>query len=138
MVARSVKLTAFGLCACLMPFGAVAQDVDCANAEAQVELTFCAESDWKDADADLNATYKLAMAASKRTDTYLDAKDRGAADYLLKAQREWITYRDDACAAEGYSAHGGTAEPMIIYDCRARLTRERTDSLAILADSAAD
>ena len=30
--------------------------------------------------------------------------------------------------------HGGTAEPMVIYGCRARLTRERTEGLSYITD----
>lgn len=119
----------------LLALPAAAQEVDCANAQAQVELTFCAEQDWQAADAELNDAYKAAMAAMKDVDSYLDARDRGAAAYLRDAQRAWITFRDAACAAEGYQMHGGTAEPMVIYGCRARLTRQRTEDLAYLAET---
>ena len=109
-----------------------AQDVDCANAEAQVEMTYCAEQDWNAADAELNVAYQHAMAALKQIDADLPIADRGAADFLRQAQRDWISYRDNACAAEAYAMHGGSAEPMVIYGCRARLTRERTDGLGYI------
>ncbi|MBC7476566.1 MAG: DUF1311 domain-containing protein [Pseudorhodobacter sp.] len=112
-----------------------AQDVDCANTETQMEMTYCAEQDWNDADADLNDAYKDAMAALKQVDADLPKADRHAAEYLRQAQRDWISYRDNACAAEGYSMHGGSAEPMVIYGCRARLTRERTEGLGYITDS---
>ena len=41
----------------------LAQDVDCANAETQMELTYCAEQDWLAADADLNTAYGAARDA---------------------------------------------------------------------------
>ncbi len=108
---------------------AMAQDVDCTNAMTQNEMTYCAEQDWNSADRALNVAYKVAVAAAKEIDAGLDAKDQGALDYLKQAQRAWITFRDAACAAEGYAMHGGSAEPMVIYGCRARLTRERTEGL---------
>jgi uncharacterized protein YecT (DUF1311 family) len=114
---------------------AQAQQVDCVNATSQTELTACAEQDWNAADAELNAAYKDAMAVLKQTDADLPASDRGGADFLRQAQRDWITFRDNACAAEAWPMHGGSAEPMVIYDCRARLTRERTDGLGIISDS---
>lgn len=116
-----------------LPLTAAAQDVDCAKAEAQVELTFCAEQDWNDADAKLNDAYKRAMEVMKAVDANLDTADRGAADSLRAAQRAWVTFRDATCAAEGWSYHGGSAEPMVIYACRARVSDARADELDNMA-----
>jgi len=113
----------------LFPAIAAAQQVDCANAMAQMEMTYCAEQDWIAADAALNAAYKEAMAVQKRLDADLPADQRGAADFLRQAQRAWVGFRDAACAAEGYQAHGGSMEPMLIYACRARLTAARAEDL---------
>ena len=124
----------FALALIMFALPAAAQDVDCDNAEAQVELTYCAEQDWMAADADLNDAYQAAMAVMKSVDANLDASERGAAENLLNAQRAWITFRDAACAAEGYSMHGGSAEPMVIYGCRALLTQQRAESLWYLAE----
>ena len=123
-----------GLALCFLACPAAAQEVNCANAQAQVEMTYCAEQDWKAADVDLNTAYKAAMAVMQQIDSDLDAKDRGAVDNLRAAQRAWITFRDAACAAEGYPMHGGTAAPMVIYTCRARLTEERTTDLGLLTE----
>ena len=112
---------------------ALAQDVDCAVAEAQVELTFCAEQDWIAADAELNAAYKAAMAVMKETDATL-GEDKAAEGFLRQAQRDWVAFRDNACAAEAYPIHGGSAEAMLIYGCRARLTEERTLGLYYIAE----
>ena len=110
-----------------------AQDVDCNAAETQTEMTFCAEQDWNDADAALNEAYQGAMAYLKQIDADLAAEDRGGVDFLRQAQRDWISFRDNACAAEAYPMHGGSAEPMAIYACRARLTRERAEALAYIS-----
>jgi uncharacterized protein YecT (DUF1311 family) len=116
-----------------LPRTAAAQDIDCANAQAQVELTFCAEQDWNAADADLNAAYEVAISAMKGIDINLDAPDRGAEKALRASQRAWITCRDNTCAAEGWAFHGGSAEPMIIYQCRARVSATRAEELANMA-----
>ena len=112
---------------------AFAQEVDCANAMAQMEMTFCAEQDWQRTDRDLNDAYKAAMAQMKSVDAALPKDQQGAAGHLKAAQRAWVTFRDEACAAEGYQMHGGSAEPMVIYGCRASLTRERAAGLWQLA-----
>lgn len=120
---------------CLLAGPALAQEVDCATAEAQVELTFCAEQDWLAADAELNAAYKAAMAVMRRVDANLAEGDGAAEGFLRQAQRDWVAYRDNACAAEAYPLHGGSAEPMAIYGCRARLTQERTLGLYYLTEN---
>ncbi len=120
------------LALCLLGLPAMAQDVDCATAEAQNELTFCAEQEWMAADVELNDAYKTAMAVMKEMDAGLGGKD-GAA-FLKQAQRDWVAFRDNACAAEAYQMHGGSAEPMLIYGCRARLTQERTLDLYYITE----
>ncbi|WP_306142302.1 lysozyme inhibitor LprI family protein [Roseibium sp. MMSF_3412] len=107
--------------------------IDCANPVSQVEMTYCAEQDWLEADAALNTVYGLAMAKMRETDGYLPDNLKGAANALRDAQRAWIPYRDKACAAYGYLARGGTLEPQPIYSCRADLTRSRVGELEELA-----
>lgn len=119
--------------AALLPLPLAAQAVDCANAMTQTEMTFCSEQSWIAADAVLNAAYKDAMAEMKSWDADWPAAEQGAASALKAAQRAWVTFRDQACAAEGWSAHGGSMEPMLILDCRARLTRARSADLISLS-----
>ncbi|MEH7826722.1 lysozyme inhibitor LprI family protein [Gemmobacter denitrificans] len=121
---------------CLAPLTlpAFAQQVDCTNASSQNEMTFCAEQDWMAADADLNAAYKAARDRMRAVDADLPKDQQGAEAQLKQAQRAWVTFRDAACAAEGYMMHGGSAEPMVIYGCRAFLTRQRAEGLWGLAD----
>ena len=94
---------------------------------------YCAEQDWQEADKALNEAYGEAMATMRRIDADLPADQAGASDMLRGAQRAWIAYRDKACAAYGYLAHGGTMEPMLIYQCNADLTAQRTEELEQLA-----
>jgi uncharacterized protein YecT (DUF1311 family) len=117
-----------------MPTVAGAQEVDCENAMAQVEMTWCAEQDWVAADNDLNEAYQAAMAVMKEIDTGLPQDQQGAAEFLRDGQRAWITFRDASCAAEGYLMRGGSAEPMLIYGCYARLTEVRAADLWMLAE----
>jgi uncharacterized protein YecT (DUF1311 family) len=110
-----------------------AQNVDCANPQAQVEMTHCAEQDWNAEDARLNDAYQVAISAMKGIDLNLDAANRGAEATLRASQRAWITFRDNTCAAEGWTMHGGSAEPMVIYACRARVSATRADELENMA-----
>ncbi len=129
-----MRLAWLGYVAALTALPAAAQDVDCATAEVQMELTYCAEQDWLAADADLNAAYGVARDLMQGIDADLETSQRGAADYLRDGQRAWVTFRDATCAAEGYTVHGGSAEPMVIYGCRARLTEQRAADLEAMTE----
>ena len=107
----------------------MAQDVDCETTSVQVELTFCAEADWNRADADLNEAYQAVRTLMRNVDADLPNDQQGAEENLRIGQRAWIAFRDGTCAAEGYLMHGGSAEPMVIYGCRARLTWARSMDL---------
>ena len=106
--------------------------LDCENATAQIDMTMCAGQDFKAADAEMNAQWALTSAAMKRDDKTLDRKRDtrpGYFDTLLAGQRAWLTYRDQHCRSEGYTMRGGSAEPMVASQCKAKLTRARTEQL---------
>ncbi|WP_112312349.1 lysozyme inhibitor LprI family protein [Pseudogemmobacter bohemicus] len=113
---------------------AQAQEIDCATAMVQADLNQCAAAEWEAADQLLNQRYKEAMALLRDWDADLPDTLKGGAEALREAQRAWITYRDAACAAEGYPMRGGSAEPLLVYGCKARLTEARTKDLEGLLD----
>ena len=123
------------LMAALAP-AASAQDWDCTRADdlPQQGMNYCAHLDYQAADAELNAVWKEVYAAIRARDGEMSADMRGWPQALLSAQRAWIDFRDKACAAEGYQAHGGSMEPMLIYSCRERLTRQRTEDLRLIGE----
>ena len=124
-----MKTAVLALAVLAAPAGA--QTVDCTRAVAQMELNFCAEQEWQAADRQLNAAYGAAMAALKAVDR-ANAAAPSEAERLKKAQRAWIAYRDLACESEGYAMRGGSAEPLLIYGCLARLTESRTQDLRLM------
>lgn len=118
----------------LLASPAAAQTWVCGALPTQLQINQCAEQDWLAADADLNAAYRAARDAMRGLDAPYAAADRGAEAALRDGQRAWIAFRDATCAAEGWKARGGSAEPMLILICRARLTRARAADLwAMLA-----
>ncbi|MCR9135505.1 MAG: lysozyme inhibitor LprI family protein [Alphaproteobacteria bacterium] len=112
----------------------LAQDINCNSPQTQLDMNICAQRDFEKADAVLNSEYAKARDYMKSLDENLSANSQGAAKALLDAQRAWITYRDLACAADGFVVKGGTMEPMIISTCKARLTRQRIGDLRQLID----
>ena len=110
------------------------QDLECDNPQTQSEMTQCARQDWQEADDALNDMYQSALALIEETDAIVGAEDRGAEDALKDAQRLWVKYRDAACLAEAYAYAGGSIQPMIEWNCMARLTWARVEDLTILTD----
>ena len=98
-----------------------------------MELTSCAEQDCQAVDARLTTAYKAAVAVMKQVDANLAIADQGAALALRDGERGWIVYRDANCAAEAWAFHGGSAEPVVIHVCRARVTAARADELETMA-----
>ena len=123
------------LCLSAYSAAALAQDEpepDCNNAVTQTDLNICADKDFQEADKALNAAYKQAMRRAASTDKAvgeIEPNHVGAVDALKKAQRAWIGYRDGQCGLAGFSARGGTMEPMLVSGCLADLTRKRTQEL---------
>jgi len=124
----------FGLFA-LLAGAAQAQQVDCEMAETQQDMNICAAQDWQTADDVLNDAYAKAMILMENIDADLPDDEKGAVLNLRRAQRSWVDFRDAACAAEAYMMHGGSAEPLLIYGCMARLTSARAADLAQLAQT---
>lgn len=128
-------LLAAGLFLAALALPAQAQGLDCRNPVTQADMNGCAHSEWQMQDAWLNSAYGDAMKLMKDWDADLPEDEQGAADKLREAQRAWITYRDAACAAEGYAMRGGSAEMLLVYGCMTRLTEARAADLQNLYDS---
>ncbi|YCI03150.1 lysozyme inhibitor LprI family protein [Ensifer sp. D2-11] len=127
------------LLCCTASADAQQPEPDCRKAVTQMDLNICADQGYRAADAELNKTYRLAVAAMQATDKELgdiDAAYVGALEALKKAQRAWIGYRDGQCELAGFEARGGSMERMLVSGCLAELTRKRTAELKELMESA--
>lgn len=89
----------------------------CDNPQTQADMNYCAQYSYTRADAELNDAYGEFRK--------LVAKDAQAKNYLIAAQKAWISFRDAECALEGSATQGGSAQPMIILNCKTRLTAAR-------------
>lgn len=104
--------------------------IDCAKATTTLEINFCAEQDFKAADARLNAAYK-AMLARVETGTDFDASTKaGLRAAIQDAQRKWLAFRDADCKeAVGREWTGGTGMTYAVYTCLTEKTVVRTKEL---------
>lgn len=112
---------------------------NCDDPQVQQEMNWCAGRDFEAADERLNAQWKITSAVMKQRDK--EWAEIGSADKrpgffpsLLEGQRAWLRYRDAHCRVDGYTARGGTLEPLLVSTCKARLTRMRTEELKALVE----
>ena len=123
----------------IVPSSLLAQDKpNCKDPQTQTEMNICAGLDYKGADAELNISYKAAIAQMKDMDTNLPPELKGAEKTLREAQRAWIPYRDKACESYGFMARGGSMESMLVGNCLADLTRNRIKELKAIAGGLAN
>lgn len=116
----------FALLLALLPlFGASAgaYALDCNKAATQADMNGCAGQDLSQADAELNATY-LAYRAKLRPAQQNQIRD---------VQLAWLKYRDLSCRFESSNAAGGSAGGMVLQNCLADKTRQRTRELQALS-----
>ncbi|SHN49957.1 lysozyme inhibitor LprI family protein [Erythrobacter sanguineus] len=113
---------------------------NCDDPQVQQEMNWCAGRDFEVADERLNAQWKETAAVMKAQDAefaaYGSERDtrEGFFESLLEAQRGWLRYRDAHCRVDGYTARGGSLEPLLVSTCKARLTRTRTRELKELVE----
>ncbi len=96
------------------------ETVDCSRVPGtQSGLNACAYQDFENATAAYSATYRTLSQSVGNKQRQL----------LRQVQTEWIQYRVKACEFEKSGVEGGSAAPMINWQCQARMTRERTAEL---------
>ncbi len=114
---------------CLLGAPAAAQTGFCDNAQTQFEINECTARAMDAADVALNQAYREAMGSLKVIDADLPRAEQGAAGALLRAQRAWITVRDETCMAQGYLMYGGSARQTEVNGCKTLMTQTRTEEL---------
>ena len=95
----------------------------CASASTQAAMNECAYESFLAASAAMSPQLRQlesAMAPSRRT-------------AWRNVQKAWLTFRTQSCQFESNAVQGGSAGPMVQWQCAARMTRERTAALARLA-----
>jgi uncharacterized protein YecT (DUF1311 family) len=102
-------------------------NVDCAKAQSTYEMNFCAENEFKKADAALNAAYKTAL-----TDVAASGDDNRKSweEALRTSQRAWVAFRDADCRGlVPMEWQGGTGATAAELECMTQLTIARTKDL---------
>ncbi len=123
-------LTAIALLVLLAPSAFAQEDApDCSDPQDQSTMTYCAGKDFDKADKELNALWPEIKKAAQEDDANAGDGKHEYLDALMASQRAWLAYRDAECTWQGFYAHGGSMEPMLVNGCLARLTEERVKAL---------
>jgi uncharacterized protein YecT (DUF1311 family) len=93
----------------------------CADPSTQVTMNACAAQAFQRADADLNATYKQIASRLK--------SDASTAKLMVNAQKSWLAFRDAECEFSTSGAVQGSIYPMLVAQCRTRLSIARCAEL---------
>jgi uncharacterized protein YecT (DUF1311 family) len=97
------------------------------KAQTQMKMNQTAHNDFKKAGTELNKVYKQVMKI-------LNEKEK---KLMIKAQKDWLTFRDSHCKFEIEQYAGGSIQPLIHSNCLTELTNDRIEDLkAILKDEA--
>lgn len=110
---------------------------NCADPQDQATMNMCAHRDFQKADADLNAQWQATSAEMREDDRRIDRrydKAPGHFETLLKAQRAWLTYRQEHCRGDSFKARGGSLSPLLFSTCMTTLTKARTRELKELTE----
>ena len=95
-----------------------------APAQTQLEMNERAGSGLRQAEARMDAVYAKVLAK---------ISDVGK-ENLQSAQETWQRFRDQECEFETMGTKGGSIHPMVVAECRRRLTDQRIKDLEAQAN----
>lgn len=93
----------------------------CKSPTTQAEMSACAADGLREADEALNQAYGQIMRRL--------ADNQPAHQALQESQRAWIRFRDAECAFATVNSRDGSAAPMLLAQCRQRMTAARVSQL---------
>jgi len=108
------------------PFAA-AQDSTCKAPQTTQEVIRCEEFKLKDAEQALNAAYQRLTRELQQKGN--EAHEREAHALLVKAQRNWVAFREQDCKAMVTARGGGTLQPWYYLNCMRSHAQLRTKQL---------
>jgi uncharacterized protein YecT (DUF1311 family) len=114
----TIRLATISCVLCLSGGSTFAQD--CPD-QSQTGLNQCAAESYAKADEALNRVYRQIVQKLK-------GRDR-AAGLFVKAQKNWLAFRDSECAFVTSRVSGGSIQPMIYSICLEQVTNDRVKQL---------
>lgn len=95
------------------------------KAQTQAEMNRTAFTAYNKADAELNKIYKKVIGT-------LDEKQKLL---LIKAQKDWLKFRDSHCKFDAEQYNGGSIQPLIYSSCLTEKTEDRISDLKAILEN---
>jgi uncharacterized protein YecT (DUF1311 family) len=95
----------------------LAQEPNCQQPMDQTTMNICAGLEFRRTDKKFNNLYQ------KLLKKLADQPQRKAK--LIKAQQQWIKFRDSSCEFEKSEVEGGSMSPLIYAGCLTKMTEQR-------------
>lgn len=111
---------------------AAAQDaIDCSDPGTTVEMNFCSDKAFQEADAKLNAVYKNVLAHIAESDPEKPYDRESWEKAMRESQRAWVAFRDADCkGAVPMEWSGGSGTSAAVTGCMTEKTEARTKELS--------
>ena len=113
------------LAALLSPQLALAAQADCGDSVTTYDIIRCEGKQLDAAERALNAAYGRVMKELAGPASY----EREAKALLVKAQRHWIAFREQDCAARSTAMGGGSLQGVVRVSCMREHAEIRTRQL---------
>lgn len=94
-------------------------DIDCEDPQTQLARNHCAKRTYEKAGQELKEVYS----------TLQDELEGESREMLETGQKRWTEYRAAHCKAVAQPHKGGSMHALRKFDCRERLTDQRTETL---------
>lgn len=128
---RCPRLPALLVLGAIAGHPAAAEDaIDCDNASSTVEMNFCSDKAFQEADAKLNAVYKKVLAHIAEADLEKPYDRDSWEKAMRESQRAWVAFRDADCkGAVPMEWSGGSGTSAAVNGCMTEKTEARTKEL---------
>lgn len=121
------KLLIALVCLLTLPILAHAED-PCVTQRNTVEMNDCGQQQLDKANRSLNQSYQTLIKKFSEKDTP-DRRNSAIKQYLITAQRAWITFRENDCKAIYTYNEGGTIRDVAYLECMTQHTDQRAKEL---------
>ena len=104
--------------------------IDCKKATTTVEMNYCADRDYAEADRALNEAYQKALAIIGKSDGPAPYTPAQWEKELRASQRAWLAFRDADCKGlVPMEWSGGSGTTSAVLGCMIDLTKARSKAL---------
>ena len=113
----------------LLPLTVFAQPEDpCVTQRNTIEINACGQKQFDQSDNSLNQVYQSLLKKFSDKDKP-DSRNSVIKQYLVNAQRAWVTFRENDCKAIYTYNEGGTIRTIAYLSCMTQHAAQRTKDL---------